>query len=49
MTNASTGHTGGINGGLADGSVRFIREGISDAVWWTAMTPDRGDILGANW
>ena len=49
MTNASTGHPGGIHGGMADGSVRFIAAGISDAAWWAAMTPDRGEVPDAGW
>ncbi|AWM42424.1 putative major pilin subunit [Gemmata obscuriglobus] len=49
MTNASAEHPGGIHGGLADGSVRFVSEGVSAAAWWFAMTPDRGDFADATW
>jgi prepilin-type processing-associated H-X9-DG protein len=46
---ASSPHAGGINCGLGDGSVRFVSNGVTPATWWTAFTPDNGDILGNNW
>jgi hypothetical protein len=46
---ASTGHTGGINVGVGDGSVRFLAQGISGATWWLAITPGDGLPLGADW
>jgi len=46
---ASSPHTGGINVGLGDGSVRFVGSGVSGPTWWAAMTPNQGDILGSNW
>jgi prepilin-type N-terminal cleavage/methylation domain-containing protein/prepilin-type processing-associated H-X9-DG protein len=46
---ASSPHTGGINVGLADGSVHFVASGISGNTWWHAMTPSAGDILGSDW
>jgi len=46
---ASSPHTAGINAALGDGSVRFISTGVSGATWWTAMTPNNGDILGPDW
>jgi prepilin-type N-terminal cleavage/methylation domain-containing protein len=47
--NASTGHTGGINAALGDGSVRFVSEGVSGWTWWYALTPNGGDVLGPDW
>jgi prepilin-type N-terminal cleavage/methylation domain-containing protein len=35
---------GGILGGFADGSVRFIRAGVSESAFWSAVTPDRGEV-----
>src|SRR5579875_3024278 len=35
---ASTGHTGGIQCALGDGSVRFVALGLSSATWWAALT-----------
>jgi prepilin-type N-terminal cleavage/methylation domain-containing protein len=46
---ASTGHTGGIQVVLADGSVRILTDGMSGTTWWASCTPDRGDELGPDW
>jgi prepilin-type N-terminal cleavage/methylation domain-containing protein len=48
-TRASSGHTGGIQTGLADGSVRTVAQGVSTTTWWFAFTPNGGDILGSDW
>jgi len=42
-------HTGGINVGLGDGSVKFVTGGISWQTWWSAMTPNQGEVLGSDW
>jgi hypothetical protein len=42
-------HTGGIQVGLGDGSVRMVSPGVSTATWWFALTPNAGDILGSDW
>jgi prepilin-type processing-associated H-X9-DG protein len=42
-------HTGGINVGMGDGSVRLVAQGISGNTWWYAVTPQGGDILGPDW
>jgi type II secretory pathway pseudopilin PulG len=42
-------HRGGINAGIADGSVRFLASSISPQTWWYACTPDGGEVLGADW
>jgi prepilin-type N-terminal cleavage/methylation domain-containing protein/prepilin-type processing-associated H-X9-DG protein len=39
-------HTGGMNVGLADGSVRFIRSNISAATFAALLTAKGGDIVG---
>jgi prepilin-type N-terminal cleavage/methylation domain-containing protein/prepilin-type processing-associated H-X9-DG protein len=41
-------HTGGVNASLADGSVRFITNGISLATWQAMGTMNGGDTLGAD-
>ena len=46
---ASTGHTGGMNVALADGSVRFLNQAITPATWWAACTPEGGEALGGDW
>ena len=46
---ASSPHTGGMNVGMADGSVRTLAPSISNATWWAACTPSNNDILGGDW
>ncbi len=46
---ASSPHTGGINVGLADGSVRFVSGSVSTQTWWYALTPAGGEVLGNDW
>jgi type II secretory pathway pseudopilin PulG len=48
-TLASTAHAGGIQVGLADGSVRTVSPGVSGATWWAACTPAACDQLGSDW
>jgi prepilin-type processing-associated H-X9-DG protein len=46
---ASTAHTGGMNVGMADGSVRIVSASISGETWWAACTPNGGEVLGNDW
>jgi prepilin-type N-terminal cleavage/methylation domain-containing protein/prepilin-type processing-associated H-X9-DG protein len=46
---ASSPHTAGMNVGLADGSVRFLSQGISGTTWWAALTPNGGEVLQSDW
>ncbi|MGH7170554.1 MAG: DUF1559 domain-containing protein [Gemmataceae bacterium] len=46
---ASTGHTGGIQCGLGDGSVRTVAQGVSSTTWWFALTPSGGETLLSDW
>ena len=46
---AQSPHTAGMNAGLADGSVRFLSQGLSATTWWAACTPSAGDLLGSDW
>jgi prepilin-type N-terminal cleavage/methylation domain-containing protein/prepilin-type processing-associated H-X9-DG protein len=48
-TRASTGHSGGMNVALGDGSVRSLSSAISGTTWWAALTPNKGDLLGSDW
>ena len=41
-------HTGVVNVGLADGSVRFVTSGVSTPTWWNALTPAGGEFLGSD-
>jgi len=46
---ASSPHSGGINAGLGDGSVRFVSNSVSPATWWAALTPAGNELLGPDW
>jgi prepilin-type N-terminal cleavage/methylation domain-containing protein len=48
-TRTSTHHTGGMQVGLADGSVRSLASAMSGTTWWAACTPAGGDTLGNDW
>jgi len=41
-----------INGGLlcgyGDGSVRFLRIGVSEGVFWSSVTPNRGEVISVD-
>jgi hypothetical protein len=47
-TRAATAHDA-IVVGLVDGSVRTLAESMNENTWWAAMTPQRGEVLGADW
>jgi prepilin-type N-terminal cleavage/methylation domain-containing protein/prepilin-type processing-associated H-X9-DG protein len=42
-------HIGGINAAMADGSVRFVSQGVSNATWAAVLTPNGGEVLGSDW
>jgi prepilin-type N-terminal cleavage/methylation domain-containing protein len=44
-----SGHIGGMNVSLGDGSVRFVSEGISPSTWANACDPRDGNVLGPDW
>jgi prepilin-type N-terminal cleavage/methylation domain-containing protein len=44
-----SGHTGGMNVGLGDGSVRFVTASISAMTWAYACDPRDGNPLGSDW
>jgi prepilin-type N-terminal cleavage/methylation domain-containing protein len=48
-TRASTGHAGGIQAGLCDGSVRTVTTGVSPVTWWAAFTIAGGEVMPADW
>lgn len=47
-SNAQSNHTGGVNALYADGSVRFVKNGISPLVWWGMGTREGGEILNTE-
>jgi prepilin-type N-terminal cleavage/methylation domain-containing protein len=48
-TLTQTPHTGVMNVGLGDGSVRSLSGSISGNTWWSACTPAGGEVLGSDW
>ncbi len=46
---AQSGHSGGMNVGLADGAVRFLRGSISQTTWSRMMLPTDGLVVGEDW
>jgi prepilin-type N-terminal cleavage/methylation domain-containing protein len=45
----SSGHSGGMNTMLMDGSVRFLSQNINPNTWWAACTPNGGEPMPADW
>jgi prepilin-type processing-associated H-X9-DG protein len=45
---AQTIHPGGVQAGMADGSVRLINNSISPQTWYHACTPNGGEVLGED-
>jgi prepilin-type N-terminal cleavage/methylation domain-containing protein/prepilin-type processing-associated H-X9-DG protein len=45
---ASSYHSGGVNAGMADGSVRFVRDSINFAAWQAMGTKAGGEVFSDN-
>ncbi len=41
-------HTGGVNTGMGDGSVRFFRDSTNSATWWALGTMATGEVINDN-
>jgi prepilin-type N-terminal cleavage/methylation domain-containing protein/prepilin-type processing-associated H-X9-DG protein len=48
IANSSSFHPGGVNCGMADGSVKFIRDSISQLVWWQLGSINGGEVVSAD-
>jgi len=48
IASARSQHNGGVNAGMADGSVRFVRNGISLSVWRAIATKAGGEAISAD-
>jgi prepilin-type N-terminal cleavage/methylation domain-containing protein/prepilin-type processing-associated H-X9-DG protein len=46
---AQSGHVGGMNVGLADGSVRRVNASVSQATWTSVLLPRDGVPPGSDW
>jgi high-affinity nickel-transport protein len=49
ITSARSGHSGGVNVLLCDGSVRFVRDGIDPTTWQAVATRAGGEVVGGDW
>ena len=45
---ASSNHAGGVNVGMMDGSVRFIKDSVNPMTWWAIATYAGGEIVSAD-
>jgi prepilin-type N-terminal cleavage/methylation domain-containing protein/prepilin-type processing-associated H-X9-DG protein len=41
-------HPGGVNVGFLDGSVKFIKESVSQTTWWALATRAGGEVVDAS-
>ena len=48
-TRAQSPHSGGMNVGVGDGSVRFLNAGIDADLWANLCDPRDGQMVGSNW
>ena len=46
--NATSNHPGGVNVGMADGSVRFVKDSVAMQAWWSLGTRAGGEVLSAD-
>jgi prepilin-type processing-associated H-X9-DG protein len=44
--NSNSGHPGGVNVGMADGSVRFVKDTISQRTWVLLQSANDGQVAG---
>jgi prepilin-type N-terminal cleavage/methylation domain-containing protein/prepilin-type processing-associated H-X9-DG protein len=44
----SSNHPGGVNVCFLDGSVRFVKETVSQATWWAIATKAGGEVVSAD-
>ncbi len=48
LVGASSYHSGGVNVGFLDGSVRFIKDGVSQQTWMAIGTRSNGEVVSAD-
>jgi prepilin-type N-terminal cleavage/methylation domain-containing protein/prepilin-type processing-associated H-X9-DG protein len=44
----SSNHAGGVNVAMMDGSVRFVKNSISNTTWWALATKAGGEVISAS-
>jgi prepilin-type processing-associated H-X9-DG protein len=45
---ASSNHAGGVNVGLLDGSVKFVKSSVNQQTWWALATMNLGEVISAD-
>lgn len=48
LVTASSYHSGGVNVGFIDGSVRFIKDSVSPQTWISIATRDSGEVVSSD-
>jgi prepilin-type N-terminal cleavage/methylation domain-containing protein/prepilin-type processing-associated H-X9-DG protein len=48
MVSASSNHPGGVNVAFLDGSVKFIKNSVSQQTWWGISTKAGGEVISAD-
>jgi prepilin-type N-terminal cleavage/methylation domain-containing protein/prepilin-type processing-associated H-X9-DG protein len=48
MVSASSNHPGGVNVGFLDGSVKFVKNSVSQRTWWAISTKAGGEVISAD-
>jgi prepilin-type processing-associated H-X9-DG protein len=41
-------HSGGVNAGMGDGSVRFMKDSVAQIVWQALSTPQGGEVISSD-
>ena len=45
---ATSNHSGGVNVGMADGSVKFIKDTVALTTWWALGTRNGGEVISSD-
>ena len=45
---ATSNHSGGVNVGMVDGSVRFMKDSIANPIWWAVGTRNQGEVVSSD-
>jgi prepilin-type N-terminal cleavage/methylation domain-containing protein/prepilin-type processing-associated H-X9-DG protein len=48
IVGASSNHSGGVNVGMLDGSVKFVKNSVNPVSWWALATKAGGEILSSD-
>jgi prepilin-type N-terminal cleavage/methylation domain-containing protein/prepilin-type processing-associated H-X9-DG protein len=48
LIGASSSHPGGVNVGMLDGSVRFVKSTVAPSAWWALGTSAGGEVISSD-